>query len=87
MQDMLWQSRHSYTSCVARVTSQVVGVLCHGEHRTITMLIASRLRHPQALEKPGEFLLSDFAKLERSSLLHLGFQALDAFQASSRHPL
>lgn len=34
----------------------------------------------QALAKPGEFLLSDFAKLERSSLLHLGFQALDSFQ-------
>jgi len=31
------------------------------------------------IEDPGEFLLSDFAKLERSPLLHLGFQALDAF--------
>ncbi|PSC67218.1 Ubiquitin-activating enzyme E1 2 [Micractinium conductrix] len=30
-----------------------------------------------ALQEPGEFLLSDFAKLERSPLLHLGFQALD----------
>ncbi|KAK9812866.1 hypothetical protein WJX72_004885 [[Myrmecia] bisecta] len=35
----------------------------------------------RALEEPGEFLLSDFAKIERSALLHLGFQALDAFQA------
>lgn len=34
----------------------------------------------QALVEPGEFLLSDFAKLDRSAQLHLGFQALDAFQ-------
>ena len=33
----------------------------------------------EALEEPGEFLLTDFAKLERSPLLHIGFQALDAF--------
>ena len=32
-----------------------------------------------ALKEPGEFLLTDFAKLERSPLLHIGFQALDAF--------
>jgi hypothetical protein len=31
------------------------------------------------MEDPGEFLLTDFAKMERSPLLHLGFQALDAF--------
>lgn len=34
-----------------------------------------------ALKEPGEFLLTDFAKLERSPLLHIGFQALDAFTA------
>lgn len=33
-----------------------------------------------ALASPGEFLISDFAKLERSALLHVAFQALDAFQ-------
>ena len=33
-----------------------------------------------ALEEPGEFLLSDFSKIERSPLLHLVFQALDAYQ-------
>lgn len=32
-----------------------------------------------AVKEPGEFLLTDFAKLERSPLLHIGFQALDAF--------
>ncbi|PRW20689.1 Ubiquitin-activating enzyme E1 2 isoform A [Chlorella sorokiniana] len=36
----------------------------------------------QAIAEPGEFLLSDFSKLERSPLLHVGFQALDAFQAA-----
>ncbi len=34
----------------------------------------------QALEDPGEFLLSDFSKMERPAMLHVGFQALDAFQ-------
>jgi hypothetical protein len=33
-----------------------------------------------ALESPGEFLLSDFSKMERSPLLHLAFQALDQYQ-------
>ncbi|GBG00327.1 ubiquitin-activating enzyme E1, partial [Raphidocelis subcapitata] len=40
----------------------------------------------EALESPGEFLLSDFSKLERSPLLHLAFQALDAFIAESGSP-
>ena len=34
----------------------------------------------QALDQPGEFLLSDFSKMDRSAMLHVGFQALDAFQ-------
>lgn len=33
----------------------------------------------EALAQPGECLLSDFSKLERSPLLHAAFQALDAF--------
>lgn len=32
-----------------------------------------------ALHSPGEFLLSDFSKFDRPSLLHLAFQALDKF--------
>lgn len=36
-----------------------------------------------ALAAPGEFLLSDFAKLDRSALLHIAFQALDAFQSKN----
>jgi len=38
----------------------------------------------QAIESPGEFLFSDFSKIERPGLLHVAFQALDAFQVSSR---
>jgi ubiquitin-activating enzyme E1 len=34
----------------------------------------------EALESPGEFLLSDFSKMERGALLHLAFQALDTYQ-------
>ncbi|KAI8466875.1 MAG: hypothetical protein J3K34DRAFT_432282 [Monoraphidium minutum] len=37
----------------------------------------------EAIESPGEFLLSDFSKMDRAPLLHLGFQALDAFQAEA----
>eukprot|EP00951_Prasinocladus_malaysianus_P022576 scaffold189628_cov45-Prasinocladus_malaysianus.AAC.1 len=36
----------------------------------------------QALVEPGEFLLSDFSKMERSPQLHVAYQALDAFQVS-----
>lgn len=33
----------------------------------------------EALNDPGEFLMSDFSKFERPPLLHLAFQALDKF--------
>jgi len=33
-----------------------------------------------ALSEPGEFLLTDFSKMERPALLHLAFQALDMFE-------
>lgn len=33
----------------------------------------------EALKDPGDFLLSDFSKFDRPSLLHLAFQALDKF--------
>lgn len=35
-----------------------------------------------ALRRPGEFLLLDFAKFDRSPQLHVGFAALDRFRAS-----
>ena len=35
----------------------------------------------EAMDEPGEFLLSDFAKFDRSPILHLGFRALDAYAA------
>jgi len=41
----------------------------------------------EAIREPGEFLITDFAKMERPALLHVAFQALDAFQAkTSRLP-
>lgn len=48
------------------------------QHKTGKSLAFKPLE--QALKDPGEFLLTDFAKMERPGLLHLGFQALDAFQ-------
>ncbi|KAL2456699.1 UBA/THIF-type NAD/FAD binding protein [Forsythia ovata] len=33
----------------------------------------------EALKDPGDFLLSDFSKVDRPPLLHLAFQALDKF--------
>lgn len=36
-----------------------------------------------ALSDPGEFLLTDFSKFERPGHLHIGFQALDAFQVGA----
>ena len=35
-----------------------------------------------ALADPGDFLFSDFSKLERSATLHVAFQALEAFRVS-----
>ena len=37
----------------------------------------------QAVQQPGEYLLYDFSKIERSPLLHLGFRTLDAFASSA----
>jgi ubiquitin-activating enzyme E1 len=42
--------------------------------------VLSFKRLGEALEQPGEFLMSDFSKFERGPLLHLAFQALDAYQ-------
>ncbi|MCO5547118.1 hypothetical protein L7F22_000560 [Adiantum nelumboides] len=36
----------------------------------------------EAIKDPGEFLLSDYAKFDRSPLLHLAFQALDRFKVN-----
>ncbi|XP_002982764.2 ubiquitin-activating enzyme E1 2 [Selaginella moellendorffii] len=35
----------------------------------------------EAIQNPGDFLLSDFSKFDRPPLLHLAFRALDAFCA------
>ncbi|KAL5197977.1 hypothetical protein ABZP36_001489 [Zizania latifolia] len=40
-----------------------------------------------AMRDPGDFLVSDFSKFERSPMLHLAFQALDKFkQEYGRYP-
>ncbi|KAL2901995.1 Ubiquitin-activating enzyme E1 2 [Bienertia sinuspersici] len=42
----------------------------------------------QALQDPGDFLLSDFSKFDRPPLLHLAFQGLDKFiSALGRFPV
>ena len=38
-----------------------------------------------ALPDPGEFLMSDFSKFERPALLHVGFQAVEAFEVGAMH--
>ncbi|OQS07784.1 ubiquitin activating enzyme, E1 family, partial [Thraustotheca clavata] len=40
-----------------------------------------------ATEQPGEFLISDFAKIGRSEVLHVAFQALDQFSLSNQGAL
>ncbi|GFR51131.1 hypothetical protein Agub_g13484 [Astrephomene gubernaculifera] len=40
----------------------------------------------QALSDPGEFLLTDFSKLDRPAQLHTAFAALDAFEAAAGRP-
>ncbi|WIA10070.1 hypothetical protein OEZ85_010280 [Tetradesmus obliquus] len=49
----------------------------HKEHKVLSFKTLA-----QALESPGEFLMSDFSKFERPPLLHLAFQALDAYQVA-----
>ncbi|KAG8089307.1 hypothetical protein GUJ93_ZPchr0011g27904 [Zizania palustris] len=42
----------------------------------------------EAIKEPGEFLMSDFSKLDRPPLLHLAFQALDKFRSDlKRFPI
>ncbi|KAG8093490.1 hypothetical protein GUJ93_ZPchr0012g20633 [Zizania palustris] len=42
----------------------------------------------EAIKEPGEFLLSDFSKLDHPPLLHLAFQALDKFRSDlKRFPI
>ncbi|QCE00933.1 ubiquitin-activating enzyme E1 [Vigna unguiculata] len=42
----------------------------------------------EALNDPGDFLLSDFSKFDRPPLLHLAFQALDKFVSEiGRYPI
>jgi ubiquitin-activating enzyme E1 len=51
------------------------------QHKPGKTLAFSPLR--EALAAPGEFLLTDFAKLERPRLLHAAFRALDALRGET----
>eukprot|EP00879_Flechtneria_rotunda_P033373 GHRR01036959.1.p1 GENE.GHRR01036959.1~~GHRR01036959.1.p1 ORF type:complete len:159 (-),score=38.52 GHRR01036959.1:116-592(-) len=51
------------------------------QHKETKILSFKKLS--EALEAPGEFLLSDFSKIERSPMLHVAFQALDAYQVTT----
>ncbi|PNH08804.1 Ubiquitin-activating enzyme E1 2 [Tetrabaena socialis] len=57
------------------------------EHKTLAFKPLQQLfetvclASPQALAEPGELLLTDFSKMDRPGLLHVAFQALDAFEA------
>ena len=58
-----------------------------GEYTTggiVTQVKQSKTLHfkplEMALKEPGEFLPSDFSKLDRPPMLHIAFQALDAFR-------
>jgi Ubiquitin-activating enzyme E1 four-helix bundle len=35
------------------------------------------------ISEPGEFLLSDFSKIDRPGMLHVAFQALDRYRAKA----
>jgi hypothetical protein len=57
------------------------------QHTNLNELTKTQLHQPrnkpsttQALDAPGEFLMSDFSKFDRPPLLHLAFRALDAFK-------
>jgi ubiquitin-activating enzyme E1 len=39
----------------------------------------------EGLSAPGEFILTDYAKFEHPALLHVGFQAIDAFAVAHGH--
>lgn len=48
------------------------------QHKEAKQLSFKKLS--EAIDAPGEFLMSDFSKFERGPMLHLAFQALDTYQ-------
>ncbi len=47
---------------------------------SLPLILVPSLPH----QEPGELLLSDFSKFERPALLHVGMQALDAFEVGGQ---
>lgn len=76
-------SAPSGRSCAARFTpnaAPLVTPTTNQPNNQPTTTHLPILKRRQSIESPGEFLLSDFSKMERPALLHLAFQALDKFQ-------
>lgn len=83
----------------ARYVSPIEYLVCHGKdalasmpsfictHQDISALALRFKTMAEALNEAGEFLLSDFSKLERPALLHVGLQALHAFEVGPRSSL
>lgn len=69
---------------------------CEGYSAYVTGGVVTQVKEPKtlefkpmahALQEPGEFLMSDFSKLERAAVLHICLRALDAFKvATGRFP-
>jgi Ubiquitin-activating enzyme E1 four-helix bundle len=79
-------TQYTLQTIVSHSSVRILNQLHCPSHRIKGLQLVQLIKHVQlqfavqALADPGEFLLSDFAKLDRSAQLHLGFQALDAFQ-------
>ena len=73
---MLWQQAHSFEVDVDSTpfSPYISGGIATQVKEAKVLKFQSL---SDAIARPGEFLLSDFSKFERSPLLHIGFQALD----------
>ena len=70
---------------------------CEGYNAYLTGGVVTQVKEPKtlvfktmadALQEPGEFLMSDFSKLDRATVLHICLRALDAFKAETgRFPI
>ena len=65
---------------------------CEGYSPYLTGGVVTQVKEPKtlsfrsmsdALQEPGEFLMSDFSKLDRASVLHVCLRALDRFKAEN----
>lgn len=75
-------------------TFELIGVDTSSQSEAITQGYITQVKKPnqmsftqynKALESPGEFMLSDFAKFDRPPLLHLAFKALQQYWETHDH--